>query len=226
MEELKKLKKKLGESLEDIQNQIASSHSFNLLKERYEALSIFHQKIIKYSLVGSVLVLVGFFPIYYFFLSMGYWGDFKEKHLLSIKLLRTRSHQAHHFEFSRRDFKKNLKEIVEKYQSQNYSIKDQAGLSDNDQFKKVNYTVTVDHLNVRQVMKLGAELHHLPIAVVSSLSMTESSKYPKHYDVKFVVFSYFSKQSSSSKPRKSDRLQNKLDKVKKVDLKKSKRKTR
>ncbi len=203
-QKLKEIKKQLLYYLEHIQSRIIESNSFNVLKEKYQSRSLFHQKMIKYGSLSLIIFLVSFIPLYYFHLSSEHWSEFKEKRELSLDLLKVRNHKSIFSNVSEFRLRQDITNIIKKYKEKGYLIKDKPIPSKEKNLKKVVYEVKVDHLNIRQAVQMGMELNDILPAHLSSLIMKESDLYPKHYDVSFELSVYFHK---IKKLRRSSRIE-------------------
>jgi len=189
------IKKYIWYYLEYIQNYIVESHLFNLLKERYQSYPLLHQKVIKYGLIGLIMLLICLPPMYAFYVSSKHWFRFQDKHKLSLDLLKIRNYKsnfANHTEYSIRN---DISQIIQKYKEKDFVIKDSIGSIKEPSLKKVIYEAKVNNLNVRQVAQMGAELNRIKSVHLQTLEMTESTSYPKHYNTSFVLDAYFSKVS-------------------------------
>ncbi len=220
-QKLGEIKKQLLYYVEHIQSRIIESNTFNALKEKYQSYSLFHQKIIKYGIVSVIVFLISFIPFYNFYLSSKYWSEFKEKRKLSLDLLRVRNYKSNFLDLSEYKLRQDVVRIIKKYKEKDYSIKDNPVPSKEKNLKKVIYEVKVNHLNIRQAVQMGVELHNILSAHLSSLQMQESDLYPKHYDVSFELSVYFSK---AKKMRESSRVRPKMEGRKKPsNLKRNRR---
>ena len=180
------LKKRLEQLWENFQNKVNESHLFNLLKERYEALTAVQQKTIKY-ITGTGLLLVFFIiPLLYFTSALSHWKEFKVKYQLSLRLLKLRTDPTP-FQSARSPsaLKQTMESLAKKYRTKNYSVKN----------KKEIFEVKVDHLNIKQVIQLGTDLNTLPSVRLEALQITESTQYANHYDTIYEVHHYFMKRS-------------------------------
>jgi len=208
-EKLRDLKKQLVEAWKNFESRLSESHSFNLLKERYQSLNIRQQKLVRYFLVLFIFSALAYLPLSYFFSSVVYWGEFKEKQALSLDLLKMRNKIfPSFFQFSQEDLKNEIKRTVEKYSSFGFTVEDKRTLySKRDSIYQIDFEVQLKHLNVKQAVKLGTELHNLSQSRLKSIVMEENKKYPKHYDVIYKVFSFVSEgKKAEVLPKKRKRI--------------------
>lgn len=196
------LKKRLEQFWESFQNKVNESHLFNLLKERYEALTTVQQKTIKY-ITGTGLLLVFFIiPLLYFTSALSHWKEFKVKYQLSLRLLKLRTDPTP-FQSARSpsDLKQTLESLIKKYRTENYSVKNKKGGDRKSTVKTEVFEVKVDHLNIKQVIQLGTDLNTLPSVRLEALQIVESTQYANHYDTTYEVHHYFMKRSGRAARR-------------------------
>ena len=189
------LKKQLSYQLESLQSRINESNLFNLLRERYESLSIFQQKIIKHGAVALLFLLLIMVPLSYFFSSMSYWKEFQEKRSASLAMLQARSKpRAFLSPPAESDLKLRISNIVRKYREEGGIIKNKPSKRLNDKkTRQIDFEVEVNLLNVREAIQLGTDLHDLPQSRLASLIMRENPEHPKRYDVSFALSFFLSK---------------------------------
>ena len=153
----KNFKKQILQQLEKLENRIYQSDFFNTLKEKFQALSPLKRQIIKYLSLSLGLLFLFSLPFGYFYSSLGYLQEFKEKEALSQGLLKTKdTSSAGSYQKSPLQVKKILQDIVGRYQDEGYSIMEKGafkmkGLDVNPH----KIEVFIPHLNVKQVAALG-----------------------------------------------------------------------
>ena len=186
------LKKQLFEKWQNFENRLLESNTFNLLKEKYQSLDIFQQKLIKYLFALSITVILAYFPISYLLSSLSYWKELKEKQNLSLELLQIRKHTSFSaFPYSQIQLKSQIEQIIKKYSSSPFKLQDKKTFPQpNTSIYQVDFDIHLKHLNVKQAIKMGTELHNLYQARLSSITMTENKEFPKHYDVAYQVLSF------------------------------------
>ena len=191
------LKKNILKALISAQERLEENSSYNFLKEKYQTLSLFKQRLVKYGVFVALAGIILFLPISYFTSSLFYEKEFKEKKSLALKLLRIRTNPVPPFpQISQDEMKKRISDVIIKYQKQNYTINNEFSSQDrNSKLKKISFKIQVSHLNVRHAIQLGEGLTKLPLFKVKSIQMQENEKYEKHYDVTYVV-SFFTIPSS------------------------------
>ena len=199
-ERLEDLKKQLRRAEEQLKTRLGESNTFNLLKEKYEALSVSRQKAIKYTLLGLFLFVVFLIPLFHLTSSFSNWSEFKTKRRLSLKLLKLRTHPAPFQSSSSFPvFKQKAEGLVKQYAKEDYSIKRNANGTKNKKspVKMQTLEIRVPRLNIKQVIELGAKLNRLPSARLESLAVTENTQYSLHYDTVYELTQY----SMGSQPR-------------------------
>ena len=194
-------KRRLNRFWETFQEKLYESHLFNLLKERYEALSGFQQKIIRYIAGILLLIVVFIIPFLYFTSALSHWREFKVKYQLSLRLLKLRTNPT---PFQRAGtpeaVKQTMERLIKKYQSENYFLKNKKERTGKAPFKTEAFEITVKHLNIKQVVQLGGDLSALPSVRLESLQMTENTEYANHYDTVYTAHYYW-----MERPRKPPR---------------------
>ena len=197
------LKKTFLEEWKTLENRIFESQTFNILKEKYQSLSILYQKLIKYSFFLLLFSVLIYLPISYFFSSRVYWADFQEQQELSMELSKMRNKISNSlFRLSQRKLKKNIENIVSKYSNEKFEIKQTKIPLPKKSLSQLDFQIKVQHVNIKQIFRLGTDLNRLSQSRLKSLVMEENLKYPKHYDVLYVLSSFFSKESPSSLRRR------------------------
>ena len=198
------IKNIIASVLEQLQEHINSSNKFNSLKEKYESLPLFSQKMIKsctkYFLILCILII----PLYYFYSSTKVWRDFHKKWTLSLDLLNYTKYSPEVSTQTSFSARQKITSTIKKYQEKDYEIKDSSMPIKDKDLKKIDYTIAVKHLNVRQLARLGADLEAVPNSYLHSISLKASEEYPKRYDVSFILSVYFAKVQNrlrSSSPR-------------------------
>ena len=203
------LKKLLDQFWENFQDKLNESHLFNLLKERYESLSIARQKTIKYIIGTGLLLLILVIPVFYLTSSFSYWSEFKVKYRLSQRLLKLRtSPTAFQSARSPSAVKQTMERLIKKYRPEGWSLKHKPGKNKESSVKTEVFEIKVDHLNIKQVIQLGTDLNALPSVRLESLQIRESAQYTNHYDTTYEAHHYFMKrlirrQSAPPKPKKT-----------------------
>lgn len=186
------LKKQLFEKWQNFESQLLESNTFNLLKEKYQSLDIFQQKLIKHLLTLSIVVILAYFPVSYLLSSLSHWKELKEKQNLSLELLQIRNQiSSSAFPYSQNQIKSQIEQIVRKYSSSPFKLQDKRKLLQSDSsIYQIDYNIHLKHLNVKQAIRLGTELHNLYQTRLSSITMTENKEFSKHYDVAYQVSSF------------------------------------
>ena len=192
------LKRQLLEQWKTLESRFLESNTFNLLKEKYQSLDILQQALIKYSFLFSLFAVLSCLPLFYFFSSASYWREFKEKQNLSLGLLKKRQKTSHSiFRYSQNQLKSKMEETVRKYSDSDFQLKDKIRLlPEGVSIYQVDFDIQLSHLNVRQAVKLGTELHNMSQARLSSITMNENKDFPMHYDVLYKVSAFTTKEQS------------------------------
>ena len=225
IEKFEDLKKQFIENGKNFESRFLESHSFNILKEKYQSLNVGKQKLVKYLSIFFILAVLAYFPLSYFFSSAFSWREFKEKQSLSLEMLKMRGKiSSSIFRYSQEQLKSKIEGIVKKYSSFDFKIEDQRALfPKGDSIDQIDFKVQLNHLNIKQAIKVGTEMNNLSQARLSSITMEESKKFPKHYDVTYKVSAFVLKERKKDflpkKPRPSPRFKN-------TPLKNKNRKTR
>ena len=194
-------KRRLNQLWETFQEKLYESHLFNLLKERYEALNGFQQKVIRYIAGVFLLIVVFIIPFLYFTSALSHWREFKVKYQLSLRLLKLRVNPPP-FQSGGTPtaVKQTMERLIKKYQSENYFLKNKKGGNGKTPFKTEVLEITVKHLNIKQVVQLGADLSALPSVRLESLQMTENTEYANHYDTVYTAHYYWMKRPRKFRP--------------------------
>ena len=195
MDKFKDLQKQLTALWKSVEIRILESHSFKLLKEKYQSLNIGRQKLIKLLSVLLLLAAFLYLPVSYFVSSSLYWSEFKEKQGLSLELLKMRNKiSSSVFRNTKEQLQDKIRVTAEKYTTVDFQVKDKRkAFPKGDSVYQIDFDVQLNHLNIRQAVQLGTELHNLPQSRLSSIVLKESGEYPKHYDVDYKVSSFVSK---------------------------------
>ena len=195
---LEELKKQGLEKWQNFENHLLESNTFNILKERYQSLDLFQQKLIKYLSSLSIILILSYFPLSYLLSSLSYWKEMKEKQNLSLELLQVRNRISFSaFPYSQNQLKSQIENIIRKYSTSSFQLQDKRrSLQPGSSIYQIDYDIHLKHLNVKQAIKLGTELHNLYQARLSSITMTENKDFPKHYDVAYQVSSFVGKKTN------------------------------
>lgn len=220
------LKNQLLESWKNLENRLLESNSFNHLKEKYQSLNIVQQKLIKYLVVFFIFISLAYLPLSYFFSSVFNWAEFKEKQKLSLELLKMRNKiHSSSLRYSQSQLKNRIERITEKYSNQDFKIKDKRSVfSKRESIYQIDFDVQLEHLNIKQAIQLGTELHTLSQVRLNSITLDENKEFPKHYDVEYKLSGFVPKKKSEPltskrkrvpRKKKSTPLKKKTPKVKK-----------
>lgn len=200
---LKNLKKQLLSKLEAVESRIHQSDTFNTFKEKIQALPAGKQKALKYA--SLALLLIGMFsiPFAYFYSSVEYLSEFKEKESLSLKLLKTGSqHFSLPIQKSGEQVKQILESIVKKYQTEGYLISDKGSFKMKEgDLESHRMDVFVKHLNIKQAVALGENVNSVQFIRIHKLEMTENTTYTNHYDMNFSILFFPPSMPRSPKGR-------------------------
>ena len=198
-----KLKKELIDFYQKLEGQILESNSFNILKERYQSLTILNQKLIKFSLIALLAIVTFSLPVYYLSSSTMAWFQLKEKHRLSQELLKMREKSS----FSKvRDtesiLKSKINRLIQKYSSENFTMTQESKkFPKSDFIDQIIFKIKLPHLNIRQVVQLGTELKNLSQVRLEELTFTENKDYKNHYDISYQLSAFVIKKDSRQKRR-------------------------
>ena len=231
---LVKLKKELAELYQKIENQILESDFFNVLKERYQSLTLLNQKLIKLFFIALFLAGVLYLPFYYLSSSTIAWFNLKEKHRLSIELLKAREKSSlSTMRDTETTLKNKIQEVTQKYFSESSTVTKESKktLKSNSSIELIIFKVKVPYLNIRQAIQLGTELEAFSQVRLDELSFEESENYKSHYDMTYQLSAFIIKRDSKLKreSRKRQRIKKeepikKENKLSKSKIKKTKEK--
>ena len=219
---LKNLQIQGFEFLKNLENRFSESNAYNVLKEKYQSLNVGRQKLIKYFLIAFLFLSIFYFPVSHLFSSIVSWSSFKQKYNLSLDLLRARNKSSSFLRLSKEELKAKINKAVEKYSSNDFKIIDSGKPFPKAQsVRQVDFSVGLEDLNIKQAVKLGAELNVLPQMRLSEISFEESKEYPKHYDITYKLEAFVSKSKGKTpvirrKPVKKK--SNRSNRVNNVDL--------
>ena len=196
-------KRRLNRFWEIFQEKLHESHLFNLLKERYEALSGFQQKIIRYFAGAFLLILVFIIPFLYWTSALSHWKEFKVKYQLSLRLLKLRTNPTpFQSAGTPSTVKQTMERLIKKYQSEHYFLRSKKAGDGKAPFKTSAFEITVKRLNIKQAVQLGADLSALPSVRLESLQMTENAEYANHYDTIYTAHYYWIQRARKAPPRR------------------------
>ncbi len=191
-EKAKNIKKQIFELWKGFESRLLESDSFNILREKYQSLDVLHQKLLQRVLALFLLFALLAWPLYWFFSSVFYWGEFKSTQDLNSQMLKMRKTPSI-FRYSKSNLKNKIERIVKKYTSSEFQIKDKKSLFlKNSSIYQVDFNIRLNHLNIKQVARLGAELNRLSQSRLSAITMEENKKYPQHYDVAYRLSAFIS----------------------------------
>ena len=206
---LEEWKKKLPEAWKNFELRVFESHGFNLLREKYQSLSKLQQTGIRYLCVLSIFAVLAYFPLLWFFSSSVDWKESRERQNISWDLLKMQKQMdSMPFHSSKARLRSKIQSILRKYSDKMPQIKSQkVKWEEGDFFHQTDFSFQVGSLNVRQVARLGTELHGIKQAYLSYFKMEENKKFPKHYDVDFKLSAFTLKKGANlgSKKRKRPR---------------------
>lgn len=229
IQQIKKIKKQVLEQWKNFENQLLESNHFNLLKEKYQSLSLSRQKIIKYGLLSFVVFLLLFSPLYYYFSSQFYWEEFKEQQHINLEMLKMREKSSSStLVYSRSQLKNKIESITKKYTQTGGLVTDKKkSFGKSGKLDQIDFKVEVKHINIKQVIRLGTELNNLSQVRLTALTMEMNENYFNHYDSRYELSAFvlregksgFQKKSSKKPPLK--RIKRKAPAKEKEDLKKA-----
>lgn len=213
------LKQKMAEQWKNLESRILESNSFNHLKEKYQSLSLRRQKLIRYSALFLVFSALAYLPLSYFLSSTAYWREFKDKQDISLDLLRMRNKIASSvFRYSWVQLKMQIRRTAEKYSDVDLKIEDKESVfSGGESVQQVDFKIRMDHLNVKQAVRLGVELHDLPQTRLEAVTMEENKAHPKHYDVTYQLRAFVSGEAKKGMAVKKRRQLKKGEKTEKKE---------
>ena len=227
MKRLKEIFNSLNEMRKQLEDQITQSNAFNLLKERYESLSLFSQSLIKKSLIGFLLLILIFPPASYFLSSVKPWQELKNNQTLSSDIFKMRQQtKPDAFKKTKIELEALVKSVVERYAVDFFSVEEilEKNKKRLGRLSSFQFEVQVKAFNVKQAISLAAELKNLPQMKLQSLRLEENKEYPKRYDVKYGLSSFV--LSRGAKKQNRERVRSKREKNKKEDMKKEGKKER
>ena len=188
---IKELKKPLLEIWKNLENKILESNKYNALKEKYQSLNLLYQKLIKYSVIGCLLALLLYIPLFYFVSGTSGWLEFKTKQELSWELLKVRRQKAKLSSGFTSDsqIKRSIEQVVKKYFSEDFNLQQQKSKKA-DFIDKKQFLLKIPYLNIKQAIQLGTELHDLKFVRLDSIQFSESPQYPKHYEMEYELSTF------------------------------------
>ena len=202
------LKKQMAEVWQGFSIRLSESHTANLLTEKYRSLNPFQRKALKVCVgfLASAALLA--FPVYYFSLSSAEWKEFETKRNLSLELLKTaRQSSLSVFRLNQDMLKKRVEGAVKKYAAEGFNIKDKRSLfKKEEKIYKINFDISLQLLNARQLIQLGTELENLPQMRLDSLTVEESQQFPKHYNANYQLSAFVIQTKKGGRGFSSDRL--------------------
>ena len=196
---LKNLQRQGIDLFKNFENRFLESNAVNVLKEKYQSLSMANQKLIKYGLIVFLFVFVVYLPVSYLSSSISSWSDFKQKYILSLELLKTRNKSSSFLKLSEEALKLKINRVVEKYSSDDFEV-----IGAGKPFPKVksinqvDFNISLRHLNIKQAVRLGTELNSLPQMRLSEISLSANKEYEKHYDINYKLLAFVSKGVGAS----------------------------
>ena len=198
-QKFKNLKNQLNENWKNLENRFLESNSFNHLKEKYHSLDVKRQKLIKYLLIFFIFSAIVYFPLSYFFSSVVSWQEFKEKRSLSLEILKMRNKiSSSVFRYSQVQLKNKIQRTINQYSNANSQIEDKRMLfQEEESIEQIDFDIHLKHMNIKQAVRLGTELHHLDQAHLSSITMEENKEFPKHYDVTYKISAFVLKNNTT-----------------------------
>ena len=204
---LENLKKFLDQMINSFEDNLEESHLFNILKERYEALSTLYQKIFKYGIIASLIFLLFLTPLALFLSSSSHWSEFKTKYNLSVKLLNLRSRPASPLpSFSSFQIKNQIQLLIKKYQKDNFTIKNISTRTNRKtHIKTEEFQITINHLNIKQAIQLSSDLNSLSQTTLKALDLKENTDYTNHYDTTLNLIHYSINTETPPAPSRSSR---------------------
>ena len=200
-----KLKKELIEQSQRLESQILESNYFNILKERYQSLAILKQKLIKICLIGFLVAVALYLPFYYLSSSTIDWFNIKEKHRLSLELLKVREKSSFSkIQNSSEIIKNKINQVVQKYSPEKFTVNQELKKFPKSEFiEQILFKVKIPYLNIKRAIQLGTELENLDQVRLDELNFTENKNYEKHYDVYYQLSAFVVKKKAKPKPRKT-----------------------
>ena len=207
---LNRLKKEVLEFYQKIEVKILESDSFNILKERYQSLSLVKQQMIKVFLVTLFFITLFSLPFVYFSSSTRAWFEIKEKNRLSKELLKARE-KASLFVMKETELslKNKIQSLARKYSLENADVIRKTKKSLQASVEQIVFQVQAPYLNIRQATRLGAELDSLPQIRLDELSFEKNEDYKNHYDMTYKLSAFIIKKDRKSNIKKGVRSRNK-----------------
>ena len=187
----KEIKKQALDIWKNLENKILESNKYNALKEKYQSLSLLYQKLIKYFLIGGLLIVFLSIPLFYFFSATVSWLEFKKKQELSWELLKVRRQNSKLKTGFTSDMqiKRSIEQVVKKYFSEDFNL--QVEKTKKEEFiNKKHFKLKIPYLNIKQAVQLGTELHNLNFVRLDGVQFTENTEYPKHYDMEYKLSTF------------------------------------
>ena len=199
-----RLKKEFVELYQRLESQVLASNSFNILKERYQSLSLLNQKLIKVFLMTLFFVIVLYFPLYYISSSSVSWLELKKKYKLSIELLKVREKSSFsNMKSTKKLLKNRINDTVQKYSTEDIQIKESSKQDSQFDFvEQVTFKVDVSYLNIRQAIRLGTELEAISQIRLKELSFKENTQYKNRYDIYYNLSGFVISEKLNSKPKR------------------------
>ena len=159
------------------------------LRKKIQSLPLEKQKALQYASIVFVMICVFSIPFVYFYSSMRYLDEFKEKESLSLELLNTGSqHSSFPIQKSGAQIKQVLESIVKKYQQEGYLISEKGAFKMKGlDMRSERMEILVKHLNIKQAVALGENLNSVKFIRIHKLKMTENDSYKNHYDMNFSI---------------------------------------
>ena len=218
---IKKLRKEILEYCQQMEHHLLESNYFNVLKERYQSLNSLKQKMIKYGLLSIVCICILYLPAYYLSSSIVSWLELKQKHKLSLGLLKVRENSSvSMMNHSKSIIKSKITQVVQKYSSDRFTVsQEQQTFSQSSLIEHILFNVSASHLNIRQAVQLGTELQKLPQIRLDELAFTENKEYKNHYDSHYKLSGFFLKQGASLTQKDSNKKRKPPRKRKKKNIK-------
>lgn len=202
-----KLKKELLDLYHKLFGQILESNSFNVVKERYQSLSLLNQKFIKICFVSLFIGVMLYLPVYYLSSSVIAWMDLKQKQRLSLELLKTREQSSFsNMKETEMTLRSKIEAVVQKYSSENFTLLQESNknLKSRPSIGQIVFKVEASSLNIRQAIQLGTELEGIAQVRFEEVSFKESEEYKNHYDIIYKLKAFIIKKDFQlkRKPRK------------------------
>ena len=202
LSQLDNLKKRILLQIELIEERVQESDSFNLLKERFQALSPRRRRQIKYSAFSLLLLAAVGLPLSFLYSSSSRLSDFREKDRLSRALLKTGSPAAFSsHQKSAEEVKKQLAGLAQRHTEEEGGqiLKDLGvfkiskeetggeGKGFSDSVTAHQMELSVPRLNIKQAVSLGERISRFHSLKIRKLRLKENPSYENHYDADFSV---------------------------------------